>query len=61
LLIITEPGKDEPGLGSASLLIALLAAQWVYCRRLNSSPQDVSYRGDTEQTRMRILKAAGRG
>ena len=61
LLIIPEPGQDEPGPGSASLLVALLAAEWVYRRRLNSGPQDVSDRGDTEQTRMRILKAAGRG
>jgi hypothetical protein len=41
LRIIPEPGRDEPGLGSASLLIALLAAGWGVRRRSSASRREL--------------------
>jgi hypothetical protein len=42
LLIIPEPGKDEPGLGSAPILVALLAAEWGSRRRARSSRRELN-------------------
>jgi hypothetical protein len=41
-LIIAEPGQDEPGLGSAPLLIALLAAGWGSRRRSDPSRRELN-------------------
>src|SRR5262249_12266118 len=50
-LIISDPGQDEPGLGSASLLIALLGAEWGSRRRLGSSRRGLKRRrGEPAQT-----------
>jgi hypothetical protein len=55
LLIISEPGRDEPGLGSGSLLIALLAAEWGSRRRSGSSRRGLSHGGNGERTGIRAF------
>jgi hypothetical protein len=59
-LIISEPGQDEPGLGSASLLVALLAAEWGSRRRSGTSRRGLSQGGNTERTGIRASKSGRR-
>jgi hypothetical protein len=59
-VIIPEPGQDEPGLGSASLLVALLAAEWGSRRRSGSSRRELSHGWDSERTGIRASKSGRR-
>jgi hypothetical protein len=59
-LINPERGQDEPGLGSASLLIALLGAEWGSRYRSGSSRRDLSHGGNTERTGIRASKLGRR-
>jgi hypothetical protein len=60
LLILREPGRDEPGLGSAAVLIALLAAEWGSRRRSGSSRRELSHGWDSERTGIRASKSGRR-